>query len=74
MCAWCQGFYNLISRTKRLSQQEILQIEKEKLEEDVHKLSQENQIISSQLDSIRQKFHDLQNYAQILKTKKSVKK
>jgi hypothetical protein len=56
-------------RTKRLSQKEILQIEKEKLEREVNKLSSDNQMLSIQLDSFKQRLSDLQAYSKILKPK-----
>ena len=54
-------------RTKRMSQKEILQMEKEKLEKDVHKIAHDNDMLKLKLDSIKERYKDLQQYATILK-------
>ena len=56
-------------RTKRLSQKEILEIEKDQLEQEIAKLSHENEMVTVQLNSFKQRFEDLQTYSKILKTK-----
>ena len=56
-------------RTKRMSQKEVLEMEKEKLENDVKKLRQNNQMMRIKLESIRERFKDLQHYTSVLKTK-----
>ncbi len=62
-------FINILGRTKRLSQKEILEIEKDQLEEDIDNLSHENEVIKVQLNAFKQRFDDLQTYSKILKTK-----
>lgn len=56
-------------RTKRMSQKEILQMEKEELETDCKKLANQNQMLKNKLDSIKDRYKDLQHYVTILKTK-----
>jgi hypothetical protein len=58
-------------RTKRMSQKEILQLEKEELEQDVRKKAHQNEMLKLKLESIRDRFKDLQAYAKVLKTKKN---
>ncbi|RMZ96815.1 transcription factor, partial [Brachionus plicatilis] len=55
-------------RTKRMSQKEILQMDKEKLENEVKNLSNQKQMLKIKLDSINDRFKDLQHYVSILKT------
>lgn len=57
-------------RTKRMSQKEVLQLEKEDLEKDVRKQAHQNEMLKLKLDSIRDRFNDLQAYAKILRSKK----
>lgn len=56
-------------RTKRMSQKELLEMEKDKLESDVKRLRQNNQMMRIKLDSIKERFKDLQHYATVLKSK-----
>jgi transcription factor MAFF/G/K len=60
-------------RSKRMSQKEILQMEKEELERDVRNIAHENEMLKVKLDSIKDRYKDLQNYAKILKANKSKK-
>ena len=60
-------------RTKRMTQKEILQMEKEDLEEEIRSMSHKNEILKLKLQSIKERFKDLQAYAQILKSKKAAK-
>ncbi|CAF0716660.1 unnamed protein product [Brachionus calyciflorus] len=55
-------------RTKRMSQKELLQMEKEKLESDVKNLASQKQMLKIKLDSINERYKDLQHYVSILKT------
>lgn len=55
-------------RTKRMSQKELLQIDKEKLENDVKNLTNQKQMLKIKLDSINDRYKDLQHYVSILKT------
>ena len=64
----------LKGRTKRLSQKEILELEKDQLEEDIAKLSHENELINVRLNAFKQRFEDLQAYTKIVKTKLNEKK
>ena len=57
-------------RTKRMSQKERLQLEKVKLETEVRKMRHTNDMLKVKLDSINDRFNDLQNYAKILKSSK----
>lgn len=54
-------------RTKRMSQKEILEMEKNKLENDVKKMKYNNQMLRIKLDSIKERYRDLEHYASILK-------
>lgn len=56
-------------RTKRMSQKELLEMEKDKLDSDVKRLRQNNQMMRIKLDSIKERFKDLQHYATVLKSK-----
>lgn len=56
-------------RTRRMSQKEILELEKETLESDVKNLRYNNQMMKIKLDSIKERFKDLQHYATVLKSK-----
>lgn len=56
-------------RTKRMSQKEILEMEKVKLESDVKRLKYNNEMLKIKLDSIKDRFKDLQHYATVLKSK-----
>lgn len=56
-------------RTKRMSQKEILQMEKKNLETDVHHMAHQNEMLKVKLDSIKERFKDLQQYSAILKNK-----
>ncbi|RNA42459.1 hypothetical protein BpHYR1_052885 [Brachionus plicatilis] len=51
-----------------MSQKEILQMDKEKLENEVKNLSNQKQMLKIKLDSINDRFKDLQHYVSILKT------
>jgi transcription factor MAFF/G/K len=55
-------------RTKRLSQKEILQIEKEDLEKYIKNVKHQNEILKLKLDSIKDRYNDLQHYTNVLKT------
>lgn len=57
-------------RTKRMSQKEILQLEKDELEKDVRHQVHQNEMLKLKLDSIRDRYNDLQAYAKILRSKK----
>jgi hypothetical protein len=52
-------------RTKRLSEKEILQMEKDKLEEEIAALSNENQVMKIQLNSFKERFNDLKAYCNL---------
>jgi transcription factor MAFF/G/K len=56
-------------RTKRMSYKEILEMEKDELERDVRKMRQDNEILKVKLDSIKDRYKDLEHYVNILKTK-----
>ncbi len=55
-------------RTKRLSQKEILQLEKEDLEKFIKNMKHQNEILKLKLDSIKDRYNDLQHYSNILKS------
>jgi transcription factor MAFF/G/K len=57
-------------RTKRMSQKEILQMKKEKLNEDVRRMEHKNEMLKLKLGSIKERFAYLQTYAKILESKK----
>ena len=57
-------------RTKRMSQKDILQMEKEDLEADIKRVERQNEILRLKLDSIKEQFDDLQHYIRNLKPKK----
>ena len=59
-------------RTKRLSHKEILEIEKDDLVNDVKKIKHENDILKIKLDSIKERFKDLEHYVNFMKTKAEV--
>jgi transcription factor MAFF/G/K len=56
-------------RTKRLSYKQILEMEKDDLEEDVKKMKHDNDVLKVKLDSIKERYKDLEHYVNILKTK-----
>jgi transcription factor MAFF/G/K len=58
-------------RTKRLSQKELLHLEKEELEKDVRQMVHRNEMLKLNLDSINDKVKDLEQYASILKSTNS---
>lgn len=55
-------------RTKRMSQKELLQMDKERLESEVKNLANQKQMLKIKLDSINDRYKDLQHYVTILKT------
>ena len=59
-------------RTKRMSQKEILQYKKEQLECDIRHREHANEMLRLKLNSIKERFSDLQTYAILLKNKKNI--
>ena len=57
-------------RTKRMSQKDKLQLEKSKLENEVNRMSHHNEMLKIRLESIRDRFVDLKNYASLLRKNK----
>lgn len=57
-------------RTKRLSQKEILQLKKEQLEIDVRHKGHQNELLKLKLNSIKERFSDLQTYAKMIRSQK----
>ena len=57
-------------RTKRLSQKEILQLKKEQLEVDVRHKGHQNELLKLKLNSIKERFSDLQTYAKLIRSQK----
>ena len=55
-------------RTKRLSEIEILEIEKQKLESEIKQMAQENELLKSRLNTVNECFFNLQHYVKLLKT------
>jgi transcription factor MAFF/G/K len=53
-------------RTKRMSYKEILEMEKNELEIDVKKMKHDNDVLKIKLDSIKERYKDLEHYVNIL--------
>lgn len=60
-------------RTKRMSFKEILELEKTELEKDVKKMKHDNDIMRIKLESIKERFKDMEHYVNVLKSKKENK-
>jgi len=56
-------------RTKRMSQKEILQYKKEQLESDIRHKEHTNEMLRLKLNTIKDRYSDLQTYAILLKSK-----
>ena len=56
-------------RTKRMSHKEILEMEKNDLEREVKRMKHDNDILKVKLESVKERFKDLEHYSKILKNK-----